>query len=47
MSMSGSAEVLSWLETSLRGNEVVLFLSSGPMDGLARSAPALLEARFG
>jgi UDP-N-acetylmuramate: L-alanyl-gamma-D-glutamyl-meso-diaminopimelate ligase len=46
-SVDGSAEVLSWLETSLKGDEVVLLLSSGPMDGLTRSAPALLEARFG
>lgn len=46
-SVDGSAEALSWLGTSLRGDEVVLLLSSGPMDGLTRSAPALLEARFG
>ncbi|MGI8840092.1 MAG: Mur ligase domain-containing protein [Caulobacteraceae bacterium] len=44
---ASGAEVLADLESSLSGNEVVLLLSSGPLDGLARSAPAMLEARFG
>jgi UDP-N-acetylmuramate: L-alanyl-gamma-D-glutamyl-meso-diaminopimelate ligase len=43
----GAAGVLADLETSLTGNEVVLLLSSGPLDGLARSAPSMLDARFG
>jgi UDP-N-acetylmuramate: L-alanyl-gamma-D-glutamyl-meso-diaminopimelate ligase len=43
----GPAEALSWLEQALSGPEVVLLLSSGPMGGLTRSAPAMLEARFG
>ncbi len=44
---AGGAEVLADLESSLGGDEVVLLLSSGPLDGLARSAPSMLEARFG
>ncbi len=41
------AAVLADLELTLTGDEVVLLLSSGPLDGLARSAPAMLDARFG
>ena len=41
------AEVLAELERSLRGNEVLLLLSSGPMDGLVATAPAMLERRWG
>ncbi|MEO8927317.1 MAG: Mur ligase domain-containing protein [Caulobacteraceae bacterium] len=41
------AAVLADLELTLTGDEVVLLLSSGPLDGLARSAPAILDARFG
>jgi len=44
---ASGAEVLADLESSLRGDEVLLLLSSGPLDGLARSAPSMLEARFG
>ncbi|MDQ2859543.1 MAG: Mur ligase domain-containing protein [Pseudomonadota bacterium] len=44
---ASGAEVLADLESSLRGDEVVLLLSSGPLDGLARSAPSMLETRFG
>lgn len=44
--MSGGAEVLTALER-LKGDEVVLLLSSGPLDGLAESAPKVLDARFG
>jgi UDP-N-acetylmuramate: L-alanyl-gamma-D-glutamyl-meso-diaminopimelate ligase len=43
----GAGEVLAELQSSLAGDEVVLLLSSGPLDGLARSAPAMLDARFG
>jgi len=41
------AAVLTDLATSLTGEEVVLLLSSGPLDGLAESAPRMLDARFG
>ena len=44
---ASGAEVLADLESSLTGDEVVLLLSSGPLDGLARSAPSMLDARFG
>jgi len=43
----GGAEILADLQSSLIGDEVVLLLSSGPLDGLARSAPSMLDARFG
>jgi UDP-N-acetylmuramate: L-alanyl-gamma-D-glutamyl-meso-diaminopimelate ligase len=35
------------LARTLRGDEVVLLLSSGPLDGLADSLPAWLDQRFG
>jgi UDP-N-acetylmuramate: L-alanyl-gamma-D-glutamyl-meso-diaminopimelate ligase len=38
--------VIADLETSLKGDEVVLLLSSGPLDGLAQSLPPWLDARF-
>ncbi|MGH6958465.1 MAG: hypothetical protein ACREEW_17505, partial [Caulobacteraceae bacterium] len=41
------AAVLERLERTLTGEEVVLLLSSGPLDGLAESLPALLDQRFG
>ena len=41
------AAVLAELDGSLTGDEVVLLLSSGPLDGLADSLPPLLDARFG
>lgn len=44
--VAGREAVLADLETTLAGNEVVLLLSSGPLDGLAEAAPAMLEARF-
>jgi len=44
--VAGAAETLELLG-ALRGDEVVLLLSSGPLDGLAESAPRLLDARFG
>ena len=40
-------EVLAELDRSLSGDEVLLLLSSGPLAGLAETAPALLEAKFG
>ncbi len=43
---SGS-DILAELDRSLSGNEVVLLLSSGPMDGLAQSLPPRLEGKFG
>ncbi|MGI9169106.1 MAG: hypothetical protein ACR2FH_02865, partial [Caulobacteraceae bacterium] len=46
-SFAGADEVLADLASSLVGDEVVLLLSSGPLDGLARSLPPMLEARFG
>jgi UDP-N-acetylmuramate: L-alanyl-gamma-D-glutamyl-meso-diaminopimelate ligase len=42
---SGS-EALADLDTTLKGDEVVLLLSSGPLDGLTLTVPAMLEARF-
>ncbi len=39
--------VIDHLRTSLRGDEVVLLLSSGPLDGLAASLPPVLDAHFG
>ena len=44
---STGAAVLADLERRLKGDEVVLLLSSGPLDGLGASLPAWLEARFG
>jgi UDP-N-acetylmuramate: L-alanyl-gamma-D-glutamyl-meso-diaminopimelate ligase len=41
------AAALATLEAQLTGEEVVLLLSSGPLDGLARSVPEMLDARFG
>ncbi len=43
---TSGAEVLADLANRLAGDEVVLLLSSGPLDGLARSAPSMLDARF-
>ncbi|HXV00075.1 MAG TPA: Mur ligase domain-containing protein [Caulobacteraceae bacterium] len=43
---SGAA-ALAELGAELKGDEVVLLLSSGPLDGLAVSLPALLDERFG
>jgi UDP-N-acetylmuramate: L-alanyl-gamma-D-glutamyl-meso-diaminopimelate ligase len=40
-------EVLAELDRSMTGDEVLLLLSSGPLAGLAETAPALLEAKFG
>jgi UDP-N-acetylmuramate: L-alanyl-gamma-D-glutamyl-meso-diaminopimelate ligase len=40
------AAVLADLSLTLRGDEVVLLLSSGPLDGLAASLPAWLDQNF-
>jgi UDP-N-acetylmuramate: L-alanyl-gamma-D-glutamyl-meso-diaminopimelate ligase len=45
--VSGGAAALAGLEASLKGEEVVLLLSSGPLDGLAESLPRWLDANFG
>jgi UDP-N-acetylmuramate: L-alanyl-gamma-D-glutamyl-meso-diaminopimelate ligase len=45
--VADGAQVLAQLPVSLKGDEVVLLLSSGPLDGLAASLPPLFEARFG
>jgi UDP-N-acetylmuramate: L-alanyl-gamma-D-glutamyl-meso-diaminopimelate ligase len=42
----GGASILDDLVHTLAGDEVVLLLSSGPLDGLARSLPARLDALF-
>jgi UDP-N-acetylmuramate: L-alanyl-gamma-D-glutamyl-meso-diaminopimelate ligase len=42
----GAADVLADLAETLAGDEVILLLSSGPLDGLARSLPAMLDERF-
>jgi UDP-N-acetylmuramate: L-alanyl-gamma-D-glutamyl-meso-diaminopimelate ligase len=42
---SGAAAVAD-LSASLQGDEVVLLLSSGPLDGLPASLPAMLDERF-
>ena len=45
--MADGAAVLAELEASLKDDEVVLLLSSGPLDGLAETAPRMLDTRFG
>lgn len=40
------AEILEELKHNLRGNEVILLLSSGPLDGLANNLPLLLDESF-
>jgi len=44
--VASGAEALATLEASLTGHEVVLLLSSGPLDGLAVTVPVMLDARF-
>ncbi|MET0546636.1 MAG: Mur ligase family protein [Caulobacterales bacterium] len=46
-SVAGNAQTMAALETLLKGDEVLLLLSSGPLDGLAETAPKWLEQRFG
>ncbi len=43
---SGGQAVLDDLAGSLTGNEAILLLSSGPLDGLADSLPPMLDRRF-
>lgn len=43
---TAGAEILEELKSSLAGDEVVLLLSSGPLDGLAESLPRMLDERF-
>jgi UDP-N-acetylmuramate: L-alanyl-gamma-D-glutamyl-meso-diaminopimelate ligase len=45
--VSGGPDVLARLAADLKGDEVVLLLSSGPLDGLAASLPEELDRRFG
>ncbi len=44
--VSGKAETLAALGAALTGNEVLLLLSSGPLDGLAEAAPEWLDQKF-
>jgi UDP-N-acetylmuramate: L-alanyl-gamma-D-glutamyl-meso-diaminopimelate ligase len=45
--VAGAAATLAEVEARVTGDEVVLLLSSGPLDGLAESLPAWLDQRFG
>jgi len=45
-SFAEGAAILTDLSETLAGDEVVLLLSSGPLDGLAWTLPALLDERF-
>jgi UDP-N-acetylmuramate: L-alanyl-gamma-D-glutamyl-meso-diaminopimelate ligase len=45
--VANGADVLASLGDSLSGEEVVLLLSSGPLDGLATDLPPQFDARFG
>jgi len=45
--VSSGANVIADLERTMTGDEVVLLLSSGPLDGLADTLPPVLDARFG
>ena len=44
--VAGREAVLADLKATLAGNEVLLLLSSGPLDGLAQAAPAMLDEYF-
>ena len=41
--MADATAVLQTLSASLKGDEVILLLSSGPLDGLPESLPRLLD----
>ena len=41
--VTGAAGVIARLEALLRGDEVILLLSSGPLDGLAKRLPEWLD----
>ena len=45
--LAGGRAVLDDLGATLKGDEAILLLSSGPLDGLADSLPPMLDARFG
>jgi UDP-N-acetylmuramate: L-alanyl-gamma-D-glutamyl-meso-diaminopimelate ligase len=45
--VGGAGETIANLEATLTGNEVVLLLSSGPLDGLPASLSAVLDRLFG
>jgi UDP-N-acetylmuramate: L-alanyl-gamma-D-glutamyl-meso-diaminopimelate ligase len=45
--VANAGEALADLGARLRGDEVLLLLSSGPLDGLTASLPAMLDERFG
>lgn len=45
--MANAGAVMADLDASLKGDEVVLLLSSGPLDGLVDRLPPRLEERFG
>ncbi len=45
--VAGGEAALADLSARLGGEEVILLLSSGPLDGLTRSLPAWLDQRFG
>jgi UDP-N-acetylmuramate: L-alanyl-gamma-D-glutamyl-meso-diaminopimelate ligase len=46
IAMANGADVHGELARIMTGDEVVLLLSSGPLDGLADTLPAALDARF-
>lgn len=43
--MEDGQAVLAWAGENLRAGDVVLLLSSGPLDGLAKTLPAMLDGR--
>jgi UDP-N-acetylmuramate: L-alanyl-gamma-D-glutamyl-meso-diaminopimelate ligase len=45
--VAGGADALAHLRATMTGEEVVLLLSSGPLDGLAETVPAWLDQAFG
>lgn len=45
--MANASAVIADLDVSLKGDEVVLLLSSGPLDGLVDRLPPRMEERFG
>ena len=45
--VADAEETIETLQRTLLGNEVVLLLSSGPLDGLTASLPPVMETQFG
>jgi UDP-N-acetylmuramate: L-alanyl-gamma-D-glutamyl-meso-diaminopimelate ligase len=45
--VANADEAITNLKTTLTGDEVVLLLSSGPLDGLPASLPSVMDRRFG